>query len=150
VLAFMLDSADGQVARLQKSSSSSGEWLDHVLDCAVKISLHSAVLIALYRHGDRGALLLLPLAFLLVSVLFFFGGILVGKLREQSAAATPTVEGDGLRRQLLMLPIDHGVTCVAFVLWGWQSVFLGVYALLFAATALCLVAFSAKWLREMS
>ena len=67
VLGYALDSADGQLARLQGSSSPAGEWLDHVVDSAKIVSLHAAVLLQLQRwDGLVGAWSLVPLAFLVV------------------------------------------------------------------------------------
>lgn len=82
---FAFDSADGQLARLRGGGSAAGEWLDHVVDCAKITALHSAVLIAFYRHpGHFGvtddAWLLVPLGFQFAAVVTFFGGLLTEKL----------------------------------------------------------------------
>jgi phosphatidylglycerophosphate synthase len=148
VFAFMLDSADGQLARLQRSSSSVGEWLDHVIDCATKLLLHMAVLIALFRSGEEGAVLLIPIAFQFVSVLQFFAGILIGKLREQGVAQMPGAGSK--RRSLALCAVDHGVLCSVFVLWGWPTAFLAVYTVFFVIAAVYLVVVAAKWLRELA
>lgn len=153
VLAFMLDSADGQVARLLGTSSARGEWIDHVLDCAVKLALHAAVLIAWYRADEPAGWLALALAFQFVSVLVFFGGILVGKMRENrpsGGSAGTAAERPGRLRPLVLLPVDYGVLCASFLLWGWQDVFVVVYAALFVVTALSFGAFGSRWLRELS
>lgn len=148
VLGFALDSADGQLARLHRSGSRSGEWFDHVLDCAVKLLLHAGVLIAWYRFTDAEGLLLLPLAFQVVAMLLFFGGILVEQLRPpgQPRPAAPS----GHLRSVLLLPVDNGVLCCAFLLWGAQGLFEVVYALLFVAHVLYLGAFLRAWYRELS
>ncbi len=150
VLAFALDSADGQLARLHQAGSPAGEWLDHLLDCAAKLALHSAVLVAWYRSGIRGAELLLPLAFQLVAVLLFFGGTLMAKLREQSGRVRPSAQGGSRLSWLFLLPVDQGVLSCSFLLWGYPAAFQAVYTLLFAASAVVLVAFFVAWLRELS
>ena len=48
ILGFILDSSDGQLARLTGTSSASGEWLDHVVDCARSVLIHTAVLVSFY------------------------------------------------------------------------------------------------------
>jgi phosphatidylglycerophosphate synthase len=150
VLGFALDAADGQLARLRGISTPAGEWLDHVLDCAIKVALHSAVLIGWYRFwGIRGAWLLVPLAFQLVSLLLFFGGVLVGKLREQQASPAGGHQGGGLRAWLL-LPVDHGVLCLTFLAWGSYAAFRDIYTVLLVATAAFLAAFAVSWFRELS
>ncbi|MDQ3343091.1 MAG: CDP-alcohol phosphatidyltransferase family protein [Actinomycetota bacterium] len=153
VLGFALDSADGQLARLRRAGSAAGEYLDHMLDCAVKSTLHAAVLIAAYRLGQRGAELLVPLGFLIVALLLFFGGILVAKLREQSTqgeAVRPARRISSRVSSVLLLPADHGVVALSFLLWGSFEVFSAVYLLLFMAHVALLAAFSVAWFRELS
>lgn len=153
VLAFALDSADGQLARLRRASSASGEYLDHMLDCAVKTSLHAGVLVAVYRYGERGLDLLVPVGFQIVALLLFFGGILVAKLHEQSArggSERPARRVSGNVSSVLLLPVDHGVISLSFLFWGAFELFQVVYLLLFVAHVALLAAFSVAWFRELS
>lgn len=145
VLGFALDSADGQLARLRGGGSRSGELLDHVLDLVVKLTLHLAVLLAWWQSGVRGGQLLLPMAFQVVGVVLFFGGTLVGLMLGPGNGPAPA---HPVRRWLL-LPIDHGVLALSFVLWGFPSAFLGVYVLLLLAEAAALVALGTRWFREL-
>lgn len=46
VVGFAFDSADGQLARLTGRGGPDGEWLDHVVDCAKMVLVHTAVLIS--------------------------------------------------------------------------------------------------------
>ena len=73
VVGYAFDAADGQLARLRGGGSPAGEWLDHMVDAAKIASLHLALLIGLYRFEPeaRGAWLLLPLGFSVVSVSCF-------------------------------------------------------------------------------
>ncbi|WP_240649154.1 CDP-alcohol phosphatidyltransferase family protein [Streptomyces sp. Z26] len=148
---FAFDSADGQLARLRGDSSAAGEWLDHVVDCAKITALHAAVLISFHRFHELpgDGWLLLPLAFQLAAVLIFFGGLLTDKLRPRPApgAAPPA---PSLVRALALLPVDYGVFCGVFLLLGSERLFLGGYTAFFAAHAVFLVAFLAKWFRELS
>jgi phosphatidylglycerophosphate synthase len=143
-LGYALDSADGQLARLQGGGTPAGEWLDHVLDIAKTCALHSCVAIAVYRHVDVDrAWLLVPLAFLLAQVTAFFGTMMRDALRLQAGLPRqPASTRNSLRSSLVLLPFDHGTLCWTFVLLGWHTAFLTVYtalavvSILFAARAL--------------
>ncbi|MFF7177614.1 CDP-alcohol phosphatidyltransferase family protein [Streptomyces sp. NPDC008121] len=151
---FAFDSADGQLARLRGGGSAAGEWLDHVVDSAKITALHVAVLIAFYRHpGHFGTAddlwLLVPLGFQLAAVVTFFGGLLTEKLKPRPAPGTPA-QAPSTVRSLALLPVDHGVFCLVFVLIGAGPAFRWAYTALGAVSALFLVAFLAKWFRELS
>ncbi|MEU2718542.1 CDP-alcohol phosphatidyltransferase family protein [Streptomyces sp. NPDC007205] len=153
-IGFAFDSADGQLARLRGESSAAGEWLDHVVDCAKITALHTAVLISFYRSFDLPgrSWLLLPPAFQLAALLIFFGGLLADKLKPKTvkgATAAPLATPSPMR-SVVLLPVDYGVFCAVFLLLGNEHAFLVGYALLFAAHALFLAAFMAKWFRELT
>lgn len=145
---FALDSADGQLARLRGSGSPAGEWLDHLVDCGIKLALHGTVLVAWYRDGLRGAVLLVPLTFQSLTVLLFFGGTLAGLLLARTPATGVPATGAGVSR-LLLLPVDHGVLCWSFLLWSWQPVFRGWYSALLVAQGLFLGLLSVHWWRQL-
>lgn len=152
-LGFAFDAADGQLARLRGGGSAAGEWLDHVVDCAKIVAVHSAVLITFYRHfelpGDGW--LLVPLGFQLAAVLIFFGGLLTDKLTPKGAApgGEPAARKVTLRA-VALLPVDHGVFCASFLLLGDERVFRWAYTALFAAHVLFLAAFLSTWFRRLS
>ncbi|AKH82082.1 CDP-alcohol phosphatidyltransferase [Streptomyces sp. CNQ-509] len=154
VVGFALDSADGQLARLRRESSAAGEWLDHVVDCAKVTAVHAAVLVSFYRFFDLSsdAWLLLPLGFQLAAVLIFCGGLLADKLKPKPApgAAPAPAPPPSRLRAVALLPVDYGVFCVVFLLLGSESAFLAGYTALALAAALFLIAFMAKWFRELS
>ena len=153
VLGFALDSADGQLARLRRSGSPAGEYLDHMLDCVLKATLHMAVLVGLYRAGERGLELLVPLGFSVVSVVLFFGGILVTKLRQQAPqrdGARPGERVGDRTSSVMLLPADHGVLGLSFLLWGSGEPFLVLYALLFVVNAALTAVFAVVWMRELT
>lgn len=160
VVGFAFDSADGQLARLTGRGGPDGEWLDHVVDCAKMILVHTAVLISLYRSDAYGigerrdeAWLLLPLGFLFVAVLTFCAGLLreqLGKAAARGAGAPDGPAGPVSRvRAVALLPADYGVFCLVFLLLGEPAAFLAGYAVLAAVHALFLVAFLGKWFREL-
>lgn len=153
-IGFAFDAADGQLARLRGGGSAAGEWLDHVVDCAKITALHAAVLISWYRHLahfglDGAAWLLVPLGFQLAAVVTFFGGLLTEKLGPGRAPGTPAAAPSTLRA-VALLPVDHGVFCLVFLLLGGGEWFRWAYTVLGAAAALFLVAFLTKWFRELS
>jgi phosphatidylglycerophosphate synthase len=146
VLGFALDSADGQLARLRGGGSRAGELLDHVLDLLVKMTLHLAVLLAWWNQGVSGRLLLVPLAFQVVSALLFFGGTLAGLLGARKVGSPEQAD---VLRSWLLLPVDHGVVCLSFLVWGFPSVFTAVYVALLAVYVVGLVALGTRWFREL-
>jgi len=131
---FAFDSADGQLARLRGGGSPAGEWLDHVVDAVKSCVLHSAVLIGAYRFvPDLSAwVLLLPLVFLTAYVTLAFASMLRDQLlRARAKDRGPAEDGDdSLIRGLLLLPIDYGTLCLAFLLLGAPKVFLAGYGVL--------------------
>ncbi|WP_335933129.1 CDP-alcohol phosphatidyltransferase family protein [Streptomyces sp. PTD5-9] len=156
---FALDSADGQLARLTGRGGPDGEWLDHVVDCAKMILVHSAVLISFHRFMGLPSetWLLLPLGFLFVAVLTFCAGLLREQLGRAAGGARPGVNagtGPGpargsTARAVALLPADYGVFCLVFLLLGDPAAFRLGYAALGAVHALFLAVFLVKWFREL-
>jgi phosphatidylglycerophosphate synthase len=152
VLGYGLDSADGQLARLRGGGSPLGEWLDHMIDSVKIVLLHSAVLISFFRFDAFGhdAVLLIPLAYLCMSSVLFFGLILIDQLRRRHGGAQqPNVRGDSVVKSLLIAPTDYGVLCLVFLAFGTPALFVVLYGALLAANLLFLAAAIAKWYREM-
>ncbi|MET7281216.1 CDP-alcohol phosphatidyltransferase family protein [Kribbella sp. NPDC005582] len=153
VLGYGLDSADGQLARLRGGGSPLGEWLDHMIDSVKIVLLHSAVLISFYRFDafSNELVLLIPLAYLCLSSVLFFGLILIDQLRRgHGGAQKPNVRGDSVLKSLLIAPTDYGVLCLVFLAFGTPSLFAGLYGALLAINLLFLAAAVAKWYREMA
>lgn len=155
VVGYALDSADGQLARLQGGGSLTGEWLDHMID-SVKVSvLHLAVLITAFRSFalPTELWLLVPLVFAAATGVHFFGMILIelmGRVRRAElglGAHPPAPVSPGT--SLLKLPTDYGVLCLSFLLLGFHPVFLVVYTLLALATTGYTVLVVAKWYRDV-
>jgi phosphatidylglycerophosphate synthase len=152
VVGFGLDASDGQLARLTRQSSPTGEWFDHLVDCAKIVLLHSAVLISFYRFPttDSAWPFAVPLGMLLVSVIMFFGGNLAHQLIRGSRAVAPPVEVASPWKALALLPADSGIICCAFLLFGLPHLFVVVYTLLFVANALICAALLVKWTRQIA
>lgn len=151
---YVLDSSDGQLARLRGGGSRSGEWLDHTIDCFKTASLHLAVLVSWYRFGPvTDGWLLVPLGFEVVAVVTYFGLILMPTLRRQSEVELvetrlAAVHENPLRKWAL-LPMDYGAQCWMFVMLGFGAVFSWIYALVFVCNAAALAIALRKWWREL-
>ena len=153
VLGYGLDSADGQLARLRGGGSPLGEWLDHMIDSIKIVLLHSAVLISFYRFDafSNELVLLVPLAYVCMSSVLFFGLILIDQLRRRHGGAQQSNQrGDSVLKSLLIAPTDYGVLCLVFLAFGTPSLFIVLYGALLAANLLFLAAAIAKWYREMA
>jgi len=151
VLGYALDSADGQLARLRGGGSTTGEWLDHIVDSVKITSLHIAVLITAFRHfALASGWLLVPLAFVLVANVHFFGMILVDHLvrlhqAKHDVPAPPSRTAARPVLTLLKVGIDYGFLCLVFVLLGAPMAFFAVYAILAFGWACYLLLALHKW-----
>lgn len=135
---YVLDSADGQVARLTGTGSPAGEWLDHVVDAIRTPAIHLCALISWYRHVPlredvHAWMLVLPVVFTLVAVGHFMSQILAEQLLRAHGVRTNVASEAGPIRSFVNLPMDAGVTCWIFILWGAPVVFTVAYALLLLA-----------------
>lgn len=150
-LGFVLDSADGQLARLTGKGSAAGEWLDHVIDAGKVVLVHAAVLVSWFRFVDLpdSRLLLVPIAFMFSTVVMFVGGTLAEMLMRSRRADVTTPRHSRVRASLLLAG-DYGVFCLVFLLLGSPSAFVVAYSLLAAVNLALLVVLLAKWFRELS
>ena len=150
-LGYALDSSDGQLARLRGGGTLTGEWLDHMIDCAKNSSIHLAVLISLYRFGDVDAqLLLLPAAFQVVVTVLFFGNILTEQLRGGPLKGRTEHQGRSVVRSVLVAPADYGLLCVSFAAFAAQGVFLGIYAVLLLGNIAYLAGGLVRWRSQLA
>lgn len=147
-LGFVLDSADGQLARLQSSAGPAGEWLDHVLDAIRTPAIHLTILVSTLHAQD------LPLwiaavaaAFILLQTGQFSSQMLASQLLNRSGARKPAARN---AQSWILLPVDTGVMCWIFVLWGLPTVFSLVYAAAFLAAAVQAGASTRRRYRELS
>jgi phosphatidylglycerophosphate synthase len=153
---FILDSADGQLARLQGRSSKLGEWLDHVLDSGRIVLLHGAVFCFLLRATQipPTALAVLCGSFLFANSAIFFAGALFDQLNRQSAPPRPGGRQDSrnntLLRSVLTLPVDYGTTCLVMLTVPWTAIFLPSYAALALCHCLFAAAYLAKFYRTLA
>lgn len=152
-LGYVMDSVDGQLARLRGGGSVAGEWLDHTVDCVKTCSLHLVVLVALYRFTSfSDAVLVVPLVFLVVDVTSFFWFQQVPLLRAKAGWRPPsagTGRPESRWRTWLILPTDYGAFCWMFVLLGSPVAFVAGYGLMLAANAGLIALAGRKWWREL-
>jgi phosphatidylglycerophosphate synthase len=149
---YVMDSVDGQLARLRGGGSVRGEWLDHTIDSFKESSIHLAVAISWYRYppADDRAWLLVPLGFSVVQSVTYFGIILLPFLRAaNSTPKAPPVRHEHPLRKWLILPTDYGFMCWTFALIAVPTLFLGVYTTLFVLAAAMLALALRKWWGEL-
>lgn len=159
VIGYALDSADGQVARLQKRSSLNGEWLDHMADVLKIATIHTAVLISWFRFFDLPkSWLLVPILFQVVASVFFFGIVLTDLLRRISVgtSTSTSTSTSGVNRfrmspfySLAVIPSDYGFLCLVFLTLWSRTVFVSIYSTLAFANALILCLAGARWFRSI-
>jgi len=125
-LGYLLDSTDGQVARLSRRSSPAGEWLDHVVDAMRMPLVHLCTLIALFIDGVDEWNMTIPIAYAVVTTGQFFSQVLAEQLLKSETKHVPPKN-----QSLFLLPTDTGILCWLYVLWGFKQVFIGAYLLLF-------------------
>ncbi|KQO97538.1 CDP-alcohol phosphatidyltransferase family protein [Leifsonia sp. Leaf264] len=154
IIGFFFDSADGQLARLRRRGSLSGEWLDHVLDCGRIVLMHLATLVYLLRTGMVSSVFAVVLCtvFAVAAAVVFFGGTLFEKLVVVPGVATTTVERSARAnaiRSAVMLPVDYGVLCWVYLLLPLGLVFVWVYAALALAKLVTTSSLLLKWYRSL-
>lgn len=153
VIGYALDAADGQLARLRGGGSLAGEWLDHMVDAVKSSALHLAVLVTAARWFDfPSAWLLIPVMYVLVDSVSFFGMTLNDQLRRLVVARNDEslpAQNTSVLRSLLVLPNDYGLLCLIFVLLGWPIAFFVAYTVMFTGAAGYLVLASVKWFNAM-
>jgi phosphatidylglycerophosphate synthase len=152
---YVMDSVDGQLARLSGAGSVAGEWLDHTIDCFKTSLVHVAVLVSWYRFPpvDSSSVLVVPLAYLVVQNVTYFGLILMPLLRAKvpsGARTSPaTADHEHPLRRWVLLPTDYGVFVWSFALLAVPPVFLAVYSTLALVNVAALAWGLRKWWREL-
>lgn len=141
---YLLDSADGQVARVTGTGSMAGEWLDHVIDAARTPAIHLGVAAGfVHMYGPGAWQWSIPLLYCVVSASHFMSQILAEQLLRPTRIKFPQPEdrrsgqqpisGRSTARSFVMLHTDTGIICWMFIAWGFPPLFLMLYVLMFAA-----------------
>lgn len=128
---YAFDSADGQLARIQRSGGPRGEWLDHVVDGVRAPLVHVAICVYLFRTSSPWWLLLLAALFSVMVSSWFLSQLLAEKLlpRQEPAAAQ---HGIGRLESLVKQPQDASTTYFVIAFLGLPLVFAVLYVALFA------------------
>ncbi len=155
IIGYALDSADGQVARLQGGGTLAGEWLDHVLDSIKIATIHLAVALMWFRslNGWATWTTIIPLAFSAVACVWFFTVIATELLLRggKPAGGGSTREGKpAIWTSLVGLVLDYGFLAATMVLLGWLDLWRGVYTALAIANAGFLAAQLVRWYRRVA
>lgn len=156
VVGYALDSADGQVARLQGGGSLAGEWLDHVLDAFKCTSFHLAVAVMWFRNPEGWPVwtTLVPLAFALQATGWFFTMILTDLLLRNAGVKKQVMAADEDRQpiwtSLLGIPADYGFLCFSMLLLGAYPLWRWLYVLLAVVNVLLLALQLVRWYRRVA
>lgn len=151
---YVMDSVDGQLARLAGSGSRAGEWFDHTVDCFKTTGLHLCVLVSFFRFPpiEHSWALLVPLVYALVQTVTYFELIVMPYLRQGApapAVAPGPPPAEHPLRTWVVLPTDYGTLLWSFALLGFPLAFLSFYGFLAAVNVLALAWGLRKWWREL-
>jgi len=144
VLGYVLDSCDGQLARVSGRTSKLGGWLDHSFDMVKLINLNLTLgYVMISTAIEMEAALALPFTAaglnLLSQPAHYFVVCMKCQMFESSGAshdaATGGADGDGRAgfdvRRLAVLPIlfmaDYGIFIMIVLLLPWQELFVPIY-----------------------
>lgn len=130
LIGYVFDSADGQLARIQRRGGPAGEWLDHVVDGVRAPLVHIAVAVHLVRTDAAGWLILIAALFSVLVSAWFLSQLLAEKLLPKSA---PTADDArrGILESFIKQPQDPSTTYACFIFIGLPVVFAIIYTALF-------------------
>ncbi|MFK3676791.1 CDP-alcohol phosphatidyltransferase family protein [Microbacterium sp. NPDC090218] len=131
LLGYVLDSADGQLARIQGRGGPAGEWLDHVVDGVRAPLVHIAVAIHLLQTGAAPWLVLIAGLFSVLVSGWFLSQLLAEKLLPKAPPSTDDGRR-GILESFIKQPQDPSTTYVVLTFIGLPVVFAVLYAALFA------------------
>lgn len=152
VLNYVLDSSDGQVARLRKLGSPLGEWVDHSLDGVRILLIHSTLLLVVAFADVSQTIRFAAYLNIIFASSMFFATELAAKILPTNIqrADNHALTWKKLARSLVLLPADHGIFIIIFLLvhkpdilaviyavYGvyWASIFVVYYLMTFVANS---------------
>lgn len=138
LLGYVLDSADGQLARIQGRGGPAGEWLDHVVDGVRAPLVHVAVAVHLLRSSAPPWLVLIAGLFSVLVSAWFLSQLLAEKLLPKVPREVDP--SSGILNSFVKQPHDTSTTYLTLLLLGVPGVFAVLYAALFAWHILMFVA----------
>ncbi|MBT2484567.1 MULTISPECIES: CDP-alcohol phosphatidyltransferase family protein [unclassified Microbacterium] len=131
LIGYLLDSADGQLARIQGRGGPAGEWLDHVVDGVRAPLVHVAVAVHLLRTDAALWLVLIAGLFSVLVSGWFLSQLLAEKLLPKPNRPARD-SGRGILESFVKQPQDPSTTYVVVAFIGLPVVFAVLYAGLFA------------------
>lgn len=130
LLGYVLDSADGQLARIQGRGGPAGEWLDHVVDGVRAPLVHVAVAIHLLRSDAPPWLVLVAGLFSVLVSAWFLSQLLAEKLLPKVPREVDP--SSGILTSFVKQPHDTSTTYLTLLFLGVPGVFAVIYTALFA------------------
>lgn len=130
LIGYVLDSADGQLARLQRRGGPAGEWLDHVVDGIRAPLVHIAVVVHVQRTDQPSWVALVALAFSVLVSAWFLSQLLAEKLGTRVGGPRSEVPADRWQSWIRQ-PQDPSTTYVLLVLLAFPALFAVCYTALF-------------------
>lgn len=141
LLAYALDSSDGQVARLTNKCNKFGEWLDHTLDSFNKFIVVTAMFFTVLNNvaSEQKSLCLIAYAVAIGSKLVFFNALMYKTLlfgQKTPDIRTQPVDIVNIARGLGSIFDDYLLPFFVFFL-QWPSMFLYITLIYFSFNFLC-------------
>lgn len=130
LIGYVLDSADGQLARIQGRGGPAGEWLDHVVDGVRAPLVHIAVAIHLLRSDALPWLALIAGIFSVLVSAWFLSQLLAEKLLPKLPREVDP--SSGILNSLIKQPHDTSTTYMTLLFLAVPGVFAVIYTALFA------------------
>lgn len=133
VFGYMLDSCDGQLARVTGNTSSLGNWLDHSLDIVKIININLVICYVMISAAvAEGGSLTLPFMAAALNILgqtahFYVVGM---KCLLFTADSNQAEQRSGRRNVIdgvVMFFADYGIFIMMILLLPWQELFVPVY-----------------------
>ncbi|MDC7226169.1 MAG: CDP-alcohol phosphatidyltransferase family protein [Spirochaetales bacterium] len=130
---YVLDSVDGQLARVRNMCSPFGEWLDHSLDGLRMILLQLTFLIVLLKTSPNDNIILIILGFSLNIIAItsnYFFSILKQLILKQKSG--DLIKGNSLKSilsKILLTPADYGIYIMSVLFLINTNNFLKLYIL---------------------
>ena len=142
LFAYALDSADGQLARLTKSGSPVGEWLDHSTDALKQTLFHGTVQFIFFVHYQKeNFILVIPIFFISVQLTVFTSNLLKEKLFKLNSLTSNltdhrSTDNVSFIKDILFFFTDYGILCMLFFFIPFPNIFVFLYVLCFIINAL--------------
>lgn len=121
--ALVLDTADGHLARRQRTASAFGKWLDATLDEACDAFLHTAIGWSMYVHTSKPLWLVLSAAYIAGKLIFFTSSANAPAMQDAvQPKPAPTEKGELSVAALVRLTAHADVRWhlwIVCALFGW-------------------------------